>query len=71
MKKILSIEIIIILKINYLKKVYVNFKPGIPLGLSDIGFSVLTALVLSIVLVWPFKLLLRRTPAKPRVGIAR
>jgi hypothetical protein len=41
-----------------LKKVHENFKPGIPLSLNDIGFSILTALVLSILLIWPFKLLL-------------
>lgn len=43
-----------------LKKVYENFKPGVPLSLSDIGFSILTALVLSILMIWPLKLLLLR-----------
>lgn len=48
-----------------LQKVYENFKPGIPLGLNDIGLSVLTALILSIFLVWPIRLLLLRPkPAK-------
>lgn len=41
-----------------LNKVYGNFKPGIPLSLNDIGFSILTALVLSILLILPFRLLL-------------
>lgn len=41
-----------------LKKVYENFKPGVPLGLTDIGFSVLTALMLSILMMWPLRLLL-------------
>jgi len=40
-----------------LTKVYENFKPGIPLNLQDVGFSVLTALILSICLMWPFRLL--------------
>ncbi|WP_189418882.1 DUF2937 family protein [Cellvibrio zantedeschiae] len=47
-----------------LKKVGENFKPGIPLSLNDIGFSILTALILSVLLMWPFRLLLtnpRRT----------
>jgi hypothetical protein len=43
-----------------LKKVHENFKPGIPLSLNDIGFSVLTALVLSILLTWPFRFLVSR-----------
>lgn len=43
-----------------LKKVYVNFKPGVPLSLDDIGFSILTALVLSILLLLPFRLLLSK-----------
>lgn len=50
-----------------LKKVHENFKPGIPLSLNDIGFSVLTALVLSILLTWPFRLLVSR---KSRVKLA-
>jgi len=43
-----------------LKKVGENFKPGIPLGLHDIIFSVLTALILSAVIIWPFRFLFRR-----------
>lgn len=41
-----------------LKKVHENFKPGIPLSLEDIGFSLLTALILSILLVLPLRLIL-------------
>jgi hypothetical protein len=44
-----------------LKKVQENFKPGIPLSLNDIGFSVLTALVLSILIMWPFRFLVSRS----------
>jgi L-rhamnose mutarotase len=43
-----------------LKKVYENFKPGIPLSLNDIGFGILTALILSILIVWPFRVVLLR-----------
>lgn len=43
-----------------LNKVYVNFKPGIPLGLHDIGFSIITALMLSICVMWPFRLLVSK-----------
>ena len=44
-----------------LNKVYENFKPGIPLSLQDLGFSLLTALILSICLVWPFRWLATRS----------
>lgn len=44
------------------KKVYENFKPGIPLSGSDIGFSILTALILSICIMWPFRFLASRKP---------
>jgi hypothetical protein len=44
-----------------LNKVYGNFKPGIPLSLQDIGFSLLTALILSICLMWPFRWLATRS----------
>lgn len=40
-----------------LKKVSENFKPGVPLGLNDIIFSVLTALILSLCLIAPLKYL--------------
>jgi len=50
-----------------LKKVHENFKPGIPLSVNDIGFSVLTALVLSILLIWPFRFLATR---EKRVRVA-
>jgi hypothetical protein len=40
-----------------LNKVYENFKPGIPLHLQDLGFSLLTALILSLCIMWPFKVL--------------
>ena len=40
-----------------LQKVYPNFKPGIPLTLNDIGFSILTALLLSICMMLPLRLL--------------
>ena len=43
-----------------LKKVYENFKPGIPLSFNDIGFSIVTALILSVLILWPFRLLLLR-----------
>jgi hypothetical protein len=47
-----------------LKKVCENFKPGIPLSLNDIGFGILTALILSILIVWPFRVVLLR-PKRP------
>jgi hypothetical protein len=50
-------------RLDTLKKVYENFKPGIPLSGSDIGFSILTALILSICLMWPFRVLVARKPA--------
>ncbi len=53
-------------RFDTLKKVYVNFKPGIPLSLNDIGFSILTALILSICLMWPFRLLVTRKPRNTR-----
>ena len=52
-------------RLDTLKKVYENFKPGIPLSGSDIGFSIITALILSICLMWPFRLLVSR---KPRIN---
>lgn len=52
-------------RMDTLKKVYENFKPGIPLGLNDIGFSILTALILSVLLMWPLRLLLlKKDPVK-------
>ena len=47
-------------RFDTLKKVHENFKPGVPLSLNDIGFSILTALILSILIVWPLRLLLVR-----------
>lgn len=44
-----------------LTKVYENFKPGIPLSLQDIGFSLLTALILSLCLMSPFRWLATRS----------
>ena len=53
-----------------LEKVAVNFKPGIPLGLNDILFGVLVALLLSTLIIWPLRFLFRRRPSawdvKPR-----
>lgn len=49
-------------RFDTLKKVYENFKPGIPLSINDIGFSILTALVLSILVMWQFRLLASRKP---------
>jgi hypothetical protein len=43
-----------------LQKVAANFKPGIPLGLNDIMFGVLIALLLSTFIIWPLRLLFRR-----------
>jgi len=43
-----------------LKKVGENFKPGVPLGLQDIIFSVLTAVILSALIIWPLRLMFRR-----------
>jgi hypothetical protein len=45
-----------------LEKVVVNFKPGIPLGLNDIIFGVLVALVLSTFIIWPLRFLFRKRP---------
>lgn len=42
-----------------LQKVAVNFKPGIPLGLNDIVFAVIVALLLSTFVIWPLRLLFR------------
>jgi hypothetical protein len=47
-------------RLDTLKKVYENFKPGIPLGLNDVGFSLLTALILSLGIMWPFRWLAGR-----------
>jgi hypothetical protein len=44
-----------------LTHVYENFKPGIPLSLQDIGFSLLTALVLSLCIIWPFRVVASRS----------
>jgi len=55
-----------------LKKVLENFKPGVPLNLSDIGFSVLSALVLSILIMWPFRVWVspsRRVKVSPRLKL--
>jgi hypothetical protein len=45
-----------------LQKVVANFKPGIPLGLNDIIFSVIVALVLSMFFIWPLRILFRKRP---------
>jgi hypothetical protein len=44
-----------------LTNVYENFKPGIPLSLQDIGFSLLTALILSLCIIWPFRAVASRS----------
>jgi hypothetical protein len=49
-------------RLDTLKKVYENFKPGIPLSGKDIGFSIITALILSICVMWPFRMLVARKP---------
>ncbi len=49
-------------RFDTLKKVYENFKPGIPLSGNDIGFSILTALILSICIMWPFRFFASRKP---------
>jgi len=38
-----------------LKKVMENFSPGIPLKISDVLYSVVLALLLSFLLIWPIK----------------
>lgn len=50
-------------RIDTLKKVLPNFRPGVPLTLDDILFSVLTALALSIIILHPLRLLLTRRRA--------
>ncbi len=48
-------------RVERLTKVYENFKPSIPLSLQDIGFSLLTALILSLCLMSPFRWLATRS----------
>lgn len=54
-----------------LKKVYENFKPGIPLGLNDIGFSILTALILSICMMWPLRFVVAKKDKTAKYSKAR
>ena len=53
-----------------LTKVGENFKPGIPLGLHDIIFSVLTALILSASILWPLRFLIARKD-RPHKSVGR
>ncbi|RYY76733.1 MAG: DUF2937 family protein [Gammaproteobacteria bacterium] len=47
-------------KLETLKKVGANFKPGIPLSVNDIIFSIIAALLLSAIIVLPLRLLFRK-----------
>jgi hypothetical protein len=49
-----------------LTNVYENFKPGIPLSLQDICFSLFTALILSLCIIWPFRVLASRSEMRKK-----